>query len=149
MDTPPGGNYQPPPSTGEVPPAGIPPAAPPPTQPQDVGMIRVFVLVALITNALATVFWIASTVVGGLASCGIGCLFIFVPAITAAAVAFDAVTLNKMNQPPSAGVASALQTSAIGDIIAGVVGMSFVPLVMGILILVFLQKPEVSRYYHR
>ena len=57
------------------------------------------------------------------------------------------MAISKVNAPPSAGVSSFLNFAAIADIVAGAVGVSLVPLVMGILSMVFLQKPEVQRYF--
>jgi len=97
-------------------------------------------------NGVITVVWLISVVVGGLASCGIGCLLIFIPMITGAACILDIMAVSKVNAP-SAGVGSFLNFAAIADIVAGAVGFSLVPLVMGILSMVFLQKPEVQRYF--
>jgi polyferredoxin len=132
--------------------APAPPPPPPPpyggsATPADVGALRIFILIALIVNALATLSWLAATVAGGAATCGIGCLLIVLPVFTGIAVWFDAVALSKLNQPPSRAVAAAVKNAAIFDIIAGVVSLSVIPLVMGILALVYLQKPEVVAYF--
>jgi hypothetical protein len=106
------------------------------------------VLVSLIVNALATAGWLAATIAGGAATCGFGCLLIVIPVVTGVAIWLDAVALSKLNGPPSPYVVSAVKSAGILDIIAGVVGMSGVPLVLGILTLVFLDKPEVLAYFN-
>jgi len=58
------------------------------------------------------------------------------------------MALSKLNQPPTPFVASTVKTAAIMDIAAGVVALSVVPLVMGILTLVYLQKPTVMAYFN-
>ena len=131
-------------------PPTLPPPPPPPAYavPADVGTLRVFVLVSLIVNALATAGWLAATIASGAATCGLGCLLIVIPVVTGVAIWLDAVALSKLNQPPGPHVAAAVQTAGIMDIVAGVVSMSGVPLVLGILALVFLQKPEVAAYFN-
>ncbi len=130
-----------------------PPPPPPPPQfggpaaPADIGALRAFVLVALIVNSIATLSWLIATVAGGVATCGLGCLVIVLPIVTGAAIWLDAVALSKLNQPPAPAVAGAVRTAGILDIIAGVVSLSVIPLVMGILTLVYLQKPEVVAYF--
>jgi hypothetical protein len=139
-----------------VPPPPPPQPPPPPPQqafgpvavpPQEIATLRVFVLVALIINSIATLAWLATTVTGGLATCGVGCLLIVVPAVTGIAIWLDALALSKLNLPPNPYVAGAVKNAAIMDIVAGVVGMSVVPLVMGILALVYLDKPQVRAYF--
>lgn len=144
----PSGTYVPPPPPpppgGYVPP---PPAGTPFGPPGDVGTIKVFFIVSLVVNAVTTLFWLFSVVAAGIATCGFGCLLIVLPAITGAATILDAMAVTRMGQPPNAGVYSFLKTTAIFDIVAGTLGMSIVPLVMGILALINLAKPEVQRYY--
>ena len=143
------GTYVPPP----IPPPPPPPYTPPPAQhaggfpPGEVGTVKIFFIVSLIVNAIATLAWLFSVMGFGIATCGLGCLLIVLPAVTCAATVFDAMAVSKMGQAPTAGVYSFLKTAAIMDIVSGVIGMSVVPVVMGILALVFLQKPEVQRYY--
>lgn len=137
-----------------VPPLPPPPPQPPPPapapavpQPPDVGTLRVFILISLVVNALATMGWVGATVAGGAATCGVGCLLGIVPAVTIIALCLDAMALAKLNYPPNAYVAASVKNAAIMDIVAGVVGMSIVPVVMGILLLVYLDKPPVRAYF--
>lgn len=123
------------------------PTVPPGSAPADVGTIRVFFIVSLIVNAIATMAWLGSTVVGGIATCGLGCLLIVLPTASAVAIVLDAMAISKLNQPPSTAIADFLKLTAIVDIIAGTVTMSVVPLIMGILVLVYLQKPEVKAHF--
>jgi hypothetical protein len=134
----------------------VPPPPPPPPPsfgggaslpPGDVGTLRVFFLVSLIVNAVATLVWLLSVLGFGAATCGFGCVLIVIPLVSGVAIVLDAMALSKMNLPPNAAIHGFLKTAAILDIVSGVVGMSVVPLVMGILCLVYLQKPEVQRYY--
>ena len=115
--------------------------------PQEVDNLRVFFIVALIVNGVVTVVWLISAVAGGIATCGIGCLLVVIPMVTGFACVLDAIAISKIGGPPSPSVRSFLNFAAIADIVAGAVGVSLVPLVMGILSMVFLQKPEVQRYF--
>jgi hypothetical protein len=126
-----------------------PPVAPVsmPGRPQEVDNLRIFFIVAAIVNGIVTIVWLISVVLGGIASCGIGCLLIFIPMITGAACVLDIMAMSKLNGPPSPSVRSFLNFAAIADIVAGAVGVSLVPLVMGILSMVFLSKPDVQRYF--
>lgn len=143
----PAGTYVPPPPP--PPPSYVPPvqSAPGGVPPADVGTVKIFFIVSLVVNALAALTWMGIVFGAAVATCGIGCLLIVVPAVPVAATVLDAMALAKMGQPPVGGTYGFLKTAAIMDIIAGVVGTSVVPLVMGILILVFLAKPDVQRYY--
>lgn len=154
---PPNGSYTPPPAGSYVPPPPppptyggggyVPPAGGGAAPPAEIGSLKIFFLVSLIVNAVATLVWVLSVLGVGLATCGIGCLLIVIPAVSGAAIVFDSMALSKMNQAPTPAIHGFLKTAAIFDIISGVVGMSVVPLVMGILSLLYLQKPEVQRYY--
>lgn len=142
----------PPPGGGSYTPPPLPPPPPPltgsvpPQQPADIGMLRTFFIISLVVNAIATLAWLVSTILGGMATCGIGCLLIVIPVVTGAALTLDAMALQKFNRP-DAKTGSFLRTAAIMDIVAGAVGMSAVPLVMGILCLIQLGKPESQNYY--
>jgi len=144
----PSGTYVPPPPPpppgGYVPP---PPAGTPFGPPGDVATIKVFFIVSLVMNAIATFTWPVVVFWLGAMTCGLGCVAIVVPLLTGAATVLDAIALGKIGQRPNAGVYSFLKTTAIFDIVAGVIGASVVPLVMGILALVSLHRPEVQRYY--
>lgn len=142
-----------PPSEPPPPPPSLPPylgSTPiaPSTQPPDFGLIRIFFIVSLIVNSVATLWWLGSTFAMGIATCGVGCLLIILPVVTGSAIVLDAMALSKLNRP-DAKTESFLRLAAIMDIVSGVVALSAVPLVMGILNLVHLQKPEVQRYFRR
>lgn len=142
------GPYMPPPPPPPMPGGYVPPPPGAPLGPPgEIATIKVFFIVSLVVNAITTLFWLFSVVAAGIATCGFGCLLIVLPAITGASTIFDAMAVTRMGQPPNSGLYSFLKTTAIFDIVSGVVGMSIVPLVMGILALINLSKPEVQRYY--
>lgn len=150
MDTnPPIGSYTPPPPPPPPQSGGayVPPRPGGVLPPGEIGSIKIFFLVSLIVNAVATAGWLLSVVGIGAATCGLGCLLIVIPAVSGVAIVLDSMAMSKMNQPPSPATYSFLKTAAIFDIVSGVIAMSIVPLVMGILCLVHLQKPDVQRYY--
>lgn len=146
----PSGPYMPPPPPPPPPIQGgyvPPPPGTPIGPPGDVATVKVFFIVSLVVNAITTLFWLFSVVAAGIATCGFGCLLIVLPAITGAATIFDSMAVTRMGQAPNPGTHSFLKTTAIFDIVSGLLGMSIVPLVMGILALINLAKPEVQRYY--
>lgn len=128
------------------------PSYPPPPPPAPgggdlVGPLKVFFLVSLIVNAITTVIWFVSVLGVGAATCGLGCLLIIIPVIPTIALVLDAQAVSKLNQPPNPATYQHLKTTAILDIVSGVVSVGLVPLVMGILALLHLQKPEVQRAF--
>lgn len=139
------GSYTPPPPP--PPPSYVPPPAGGPFLPADLGSLKIFFLVSLIVNAVVTGVWLLSVVGFGAATCGLGCLLIFVPAIPGVALVFDAMSLSKLGLPPNPATYSFLKTTAILDIVAGVISVGIVPVVMGILALMSLQNPQMQRYF--
>ena len=140
------GSYTPPPPP--PPPGGMyPPSGASGLPPGDVGSMKTFFLVSLIVNAVATLIWIVSALGAGIATCGIGCVLIVIPIVSGVAIVLDSMALSKMGQAPSPATHGFLKTAAILDIVSGVVSVGVIPLVMGILCLINLGKPDVQRYY--
>lgn len=110
-----------------------------------VDSIRTHFLIAAIGNGIAFVAGTIGVLVGGLASCGVGCLFFFLPLISLGVMITDLISMSKLKQTPSPSVYSFLKMAAIFDIFAC---FALVPLVMGILNLQALAKPEVHAYFH-
>jgi polyferredoxin len=127
-----------------------PPPAPPGGYygpPAELGSIKTFFIVSLIVHALAALVWLLVVLKVGILTCGIGCALVVVPAFLIAAIAFDAMAVSKLDQPPNPAAIGTLRTAAILDIISGALGFSIVPLIMGILVIVSLQKPDIRQYY--
>lgn len=143
----PSGSYTPPPP----PPGGgsyvPPPPVPPAYAPNEIGTLKIFFIVSLVVNAISTGVWLLSVLGIGAATCGLGCLLIIIPAVPCVALVLDAMAIQKLGYAPNPGTHSFLKTTAIIDIVAGVVSVGIVPVVMGVLALISLQKPEMLRYF--
>lgn len=107
---------------------------------------RTYFLVCGIVNVIAAVFWAVLTFIGGLATCGCGCLLIVLPMIHLTVMVFDFIAVSRLAAPPTPEVYSFLKLAAILDIIAG---LAVVPLILGILNLQLLARPEIYRHFHR
>jgi hypothetical protein len=143
----PGGSYTPPPPP---PPTGgyLPPQPPAGGyQPNDIATLKIFFIVSLVVNAVSTGVWLLTVFGIGAATCGVGCLLIFIPAVACLALVFDALAIQKLGLAPNPAVHSFLKTTCIIDIVSGVITVGIVPVVMGILALINLQKPELLRYF--
>jgi hypothetical protein len=110
-----------------------------------VNNIRTHFLIAAIGNGIAALIGTIWVIVAGAATCGIGCLFFFLPLINVAVMATDLIAMSKVQQPPSPSLYSFLKMASIFDIFAC---FAIVPLVMGILNLQVLGKPEIHTYFH-
>ena len=107
--------------------------------------IRTHFLIAAIGNGIAFTAGTIGVLVAGVASCGVGCLFFFLPLISLAVMITDLIAMSKIRQTPSPSVYSFLKMASIFDIFAC---FALVPLVMGILNLQALGKPDVHAYFH-
>lgn len=147
----PGGSYTPPPPP--PPPGGGSYVPPPPSYgggayvPNDISTLKIFFIVSLVVNAISTGVWLLSVVGIGAATCGLGCLLIIIPAVPCVALVLDAMAIQKLGYAGNPATHSFLKTTAIIDIVAGVVSVGIVPVVMGVLALINLQKPEMLRYF--
>jgi hypothetical protein len=113
----------------------------------DLATLRSFFLVSGIFNALAIVaafFWIPLV---GLATCGFGCVLVVLPVLNTVAAVMDFVALTRLDGSAE-NPAGFLRAAAILDIVAGFLG-SMIPLVFGILELIYLGKPEVQAALER
>lgn len=107
--------------------------------------LRTYSMISAIGNSIAFVAGSFGVLVGGAATCGIGCLFFFLPLINLTVMIFDFIAMSKAGQPPSPSNYSFLKMAAIFDLFAC---FAVVPLIMGILNLQTLGKPEVHAYFH-
>lgn len=106
--------------------------------------LRTYYLVSGIANAVAAFLWAFVTFIGGIATCGLGCLLMFLPVINLVVMIFDFVAVSKVSRP-APGSFSFLRLTAILDMAAF---FAIVPLIMGILSLQLLARPEIYRHFH-
>lgn len=108
------------------------------------GSLKTYYLISGIANAIAMVVGTVAILVGGAMTCGVGCLLLFLPLINVGVMVFDFVASSKVSQAPSPRIYSFLRTASILDIVAC---FAVIPLIMGILSLQVLGKPEIRRYF--
>lgn len=106
--------------------------------------LELFYLVSGIANALALVIGLFWVLVAGLTTFGCGCILIVLPMINAVVMVFDFMAYSRLDLPPSPDTFSFLRLVAVLDILAC---FAIVPLVMGVLSLVTLGKPEIYAYF--
>ncbi len=112
---------------------------------EQLNLLKIFFLISAILNILFGITWVIYTIVGGIISCGIGCLFGIFPVVNIIACVMDFVAYNKINNQNKTGTYSSIQFAAIFDIITIITG-NIVSMVFGVIGLVFLTNPEVRAY---
>lgn len=104
-----------------------------------------YFLVSTIGNAVGIVVGLAGVFVLGATTCGLGCLFLFLPLINVLAMVLDILAIQRLQLPPSPQNYDFLKTAAIVDIVAF---FALIPMVTGILNLTTLGRKEVYDYFH-
>ncbi len=107
--------------------------------------LKTYYLISGIANALAFLIGTFAVVIFGIVTFGCGCVFIVLPFINAVVMVFDFVAFSRVAQPPDPAAYSLLRAASILDVVAGFV---VVPLVMGLLNLQILARPEVYARFH-
>jgi hypothetical protein len=107
---------------------------------------RTYFMVSGIANAVVFMIGAVSVTMAGVATCGLGCLFIVLPLINVTVMIFDFIAISKIQQPPSPSNYSFLKMAAIFDMFSCA---AIVPLIMGILNLQLLGRPDVHAYFHQ
>lgn len=107
--------------------------------------MKTYYLVSAISNGVGVLLWGTYGILFGLATCGIGCLFLVLPIINLTVMILDIMAMGKVEQAPTPQAYSFLKFTAIADIVACFI---LVPLIMGILNLQNLGKPEVYAYFN-
>lgn len=106
-------------------------------------LLRIFFLISAILNILYGLGWSGYTLVGGLITCGLGCLFGALPVINIIACAMDFVSFNRLNKMNRTGTYGTIQAAAIFDIISILTG-NIASMVFGVMTLFFLNNEEVK-----
>lgn len=106
---------------------------------------RTYYMVSGIANAVAAVIGTGWVVIFGATTCGVGCVFIVFPAVNVVVLIFDFMAMSKLQEPPTPEVHSFLKLTSVLDIVAC---FAVVPLVMGVLNLQILGRPEIHGYFN-
>jgi hypothetical protein len=107
--------------------------------------LRTHFMISAIGNGIGFIAGCILVGVGGLATCGVGCLLFVLPLINLTVMIFDLVAMSKASQPPSPRTYSFLKMVSIFDLFAC---LAVVPLIMGVLNLQTLGRPDVYAYFH-
>ncbi len=107
-------------------------------------LLRIFFLVSGILNIAYALGWSGYTFLGGLISCGVGCLFGAFPVINVIACVLDFIMFNRLSRNDRSGTYSTMQMASIFDIITILTGNIF-SMVIGIVGLVMLNNEEVKQ----
>jgi hypothetical protein len=113
--------------------------------PSELKNAKTFFLISGIVNILVILGWSGTTIIGGLVTCGIGCLFGIIPLINLACCIMDFIAYNKLNTLNRIDTFSSMQFAAILEIVTILSG-NVVSLVFGILTLSYLNNPGVTDY---
>jgi hypothetical protein len=112
---------------------------------EQLNLLRIFFLISGILNILFGISWIFYTIIGGLVTCGFGCLFGVIPVLNIIACVMDFVVYGRLNRMDRSGTYSSLQFAAIFDIITILTG-NVASMIFGIVALVFMNNDEVTRF---
>ncbi|MEO8513899.1 MAG: hypothetical protein ABI543_10090 [Ignavibacteria bacterium] len=110
---------------------------------EQLNLLKIFFLISGILNILYGLGWSGYTLIGGLVTCGIGCLFGAIPVINVIACVMDFISYNRLSKMNRSGSFSTLQFAAIFDIVSILTG-NVASMTFGILALVFLNNDEVK-----
>jgi len=115
------------------------------TLPTELQTAKTFFLVSAIINILGFLGWGTSTMIGGISSCGIGCLVGFLPIINVISSVMDFIAYNKINNLNQKGTFNTIQTAAILQIVTIITG-NVVSFIFGIIIMSYLNKDSVKTF---
>lgn len=113
--------------------------------PTELQTTKTFFLISGIINICILLGWSGWTILGGLVTCGVGCLMGFIPLINLVACIMDFLAYTKLNSLNQPGLFKTIQLTAIIDIVTILSG-NVVSLIFGILILNYLNNPAMLSY---
>jgi len=112
---------------------------------EQLNLLKIFFLISAILNILFGISWVVYTLIGGIITCGIGCLFGIIPVLNIIACVMDFVAYNKLNSQNRTGTYGSVQFAAIFDIVTVITG-NIASMIFGIIALVFLNNNDVKAY---
>jgi len=107
--------------------------------------MKTYYLISAIGNGIFFLIGSITVLLTGLSTCGLGCVLGLFPIINIAVMIMDIIAMQKLGERPSRDVYSYLKVTSIFDIVAC---FALIPLIMGVLNLQNLGKPEVYEYFH-
>lgn len=113
--------------------------------PSELNTSKTFFLISGIVNILVLLGWGGTTIIGGIATCGFGCLLGAIPIINVVCCILDFMAYNKLNSMNKPGIISTMQYTAIMEIVTIITG-NVVSTIFGILILTYINNENVIKY---
>jgi len=113
--------------------------------PSDVNLTKTFFLISGILNAVFGAGWIVYTLIFGLFTCGIGCLFGVLPVVNVISCVLDFIAYTRLNNLDRGGTYSSIQFASIFDIITFITGNP-VSGIFGIINIVNMNKDEFKNF---
>lgn len=113
---------------------------------EQLNLIRTFALISAILNMIFAISWICYTLVFGLMTCGIMCIFGLIPAINIIACIMDFITYNKLNNRNQRGIFGTVQFTAIFDIVSVLTG-NIASMIFGIFTLVYINNQDLKNHF--
>lgn len=107
-------------------------------------VLKTLFLVSGILNGITAIVWIANTILGAVAFCGLGCVVGVLPVVSVIACIFDFMVYNRLDKMHKTGTYNTIKFAAIFDIIA-ILTLNITSTVFGIIALVMISKPEVKQ----
>ena len=107
-------------------------------------VLKTLFLVSGILNGITAIVWIANTILGAVAFCGLGCVVGVLPVISVIACIFDFMVYSRLNLMNKTGTYNTIRFAAVFDIIA-ILTFNITSTVFGIIALVMISKPEVQQ----
>ncbi len=113
--------------------------------PNELNLTKTFFLISGIINSVFAVGWVIYTLIIGVFSCGIGCLFGVLPVLNIIAAVLDFIGYNRLSRLDTPGTYNSIQFASIFDIITFLTGNP-VSGIFGIINLVNLNNESVKNY---
>jgi hypothetical protein len=107
-------------------------------------VLKVLFLISGILNLISAIVWLANTIIGAVAFCGLGCVIGFLPVINTIACVLDFMVYNRLKNYNKTGTYSLIKFAAIFDIIV-ILTFNITSTIFGIIALVMISKPEVKQ----
>jgi hypothetical protein len=113
--------------------------------PSELQISKTFFLISGIVNILILLGWSCTSILGGLFTCGIGCLIGIVPMINLVCCIMDFIAYTKLNTLNRLETYGSMQFAAVLEIVTIISG-NIVSLIFGIMTLSHINKEEVKNY---
>lgn len=117
--------------------------------PSEINSSKIFFLISAIVNLLILLGWGGSSILGGSCllsvGCPLGCFVGIFSLINLLSCIFDFIAYSKLNNLNQPGTAGTMKNAAVLEIITILTG-NVVSLIFGILILQYLNNPNVDNY---